>query len=191
MPVSNALSHWIPAYAGMTRNELIRASLGRESSKCKPSCPVTRSGGFTLIELVAVLVIMAALGTMAMPRFALNDATVPAQADQLGRAIRHAQAMAMSQGRALTLDIQSATRYAITDGASATPLPGTSSEGQRYTLINGVTLSGADLEFDSLGRPLNGTTLADVTQAWTLTGTGGNTAGVSVQPVTGFVSVTP
>jgi len=191
MPVSNALSHWIPAYAGMTRNELIRASPGRESSKCKPSYPVTHSSGFTLIELVAVMVIVAALGAMAIPRFAHNDATVPAQADQLGRAIRHAQAMAMSQGRALTLDIQSATRYAITDGASATPLPGTSNEGQRYTLVNGVTLSGADLKFDSLGRPLNGATLANAAQNWTLTGTGGNTASVSIQPVTGFVSVAP
>jgi len=159
--------------------------------KNKPCCPVTHSSGFTLIELVAVMVIIAALAAMAIPRFAHNDATVPAQADQLGRAIRHAQAMAMSQGRALTLDIQSATGYAITDGASATPLPGTSDEGHLYTLINGVTLSGADLEFDSLGRPLNSATLANAAQSWTLTGVGGNTASVSIQPVTGFVSVTP
>ncbi|GMQ88796.1 MAG: type II secretion system protein [Gammaproteobacteria bacterium] len=159
--------------------------------KNKPCCPVTNSGGFTLVELVAVMVIIAALGAMAIPRFAHNDATVPAQADLLGRAIRHAQAMAMSQGRALTLDIQSATRYAITDGASTTPLAGTSSEGQLYTLLNGVTLSGADLEFDSLGRPLNGAVLANVAQTWTLTGTGGNMAIVSIQPLTGFVSVTP
>jgi hypothetical protein len=64
-------------------------------------------------------------------------------------------------------------------------------EEQAYTLINSVTLAGADVEFDSLGRPLNGAVLGDTAQSWTLTGAGGNTASVSLQPVTGFVSVTP
>jgi len=157
----------------------------------KPCYPVSRCDGFTLIELVAVMVILATLGAMALPRFAHNDATVPAQADQLGRTIRHAQAMAMSQGQAFTIDIQSATSYAITDGVSATPVRDAAGEEQAYTLINAVTLAGADVEFDSLGRPLNGAALSDAAQSWTLTGAGGNTAGVSIQPVTGFVSVTP
>ena len=159
--------------------------------KSKPCYPVTRSDGFTLIELVAVMVILATLGAIALPRFAHNDATVPAQADQLGRAIRHAQAMAMSQGQAFTVDIQSAATYAITDRATATPVRDSAGEEQAYTLINSVTLAGADVEFDSLGRPLNGAALADTAQSWTLTGAGGNTATVSLQPVTGFVSVTP
>jgi len=151
----------------------------------------TRADGFTLIELVAVMVILATLGALAVPRFAHNDATVPAQADQLGRAIRHAQAMAMSQGQAFTVDIQTAISYAITDGATATPVRDAAGEEQLYTLINAVTLAGADVEFDSLGRPLNGAALATTAQVWTLTGAGGNTASVSIQPVTGFVSVTP
>ncbi len=159
--------------------------------KNKPCYPVIRSDGFTLIELIAVMVILATLGALAIPRFAHNDATVPAQADQLGRAIRHAQAMAMSQGQAFTVDIQSATSYAITDGATATPVRDAAGEEQLYTLINAVTLAGADIEFDSLGRPLNGAALANAAQIWTLTGAGGNTASVSIQPVTGFVSVTP
>ena len=159
--------------------------------KRKPCYPVTRADGFTLIELVAVMVILATLGAVALPRLAHNDATVPAQADQLGRAIRHAQAMAMSQGRSLTVDVQSATSYAITDGITATPVRDPAGEEQSYTLINAVTLAGNDVKFDSLGRPLNGTALANAAQSWTLTGTGGTTASVSLQPVTGFVSVTP
>jgi len=71
--------------------------------KHKTCYPITRVDGFTLIELIAVMVIIATLGAVALPRFAHNDATVPAQADQLGRVIRHAQAMAMSQGQAFTV----------------------------------------------------------------------------------------
>ena len=159
--------------------------------KRKPCYPVTRADGFTLIELVAVMVILATLGAVALPRFAHNDATVPAQADQLGRVIRHAQAMAMSQGRSLTVDVQSATSYAISDGITATPVRDPAGEEQSYTLINAVTLAGTDVRFDSLGRPLNGAALANTARSWTLTGSGGNTASVSLQPVTGFVSVTP
>ena len=81
----------------------------------------SRSAGFSLIELVSVMVILATLAALAAPRFVHHDATVPAQADQLGRIIRHAQAMAMSQSRPLTVDVQSATSYAITDGATPTP----------------------------------------------------------------------
>ncbi len=153
--------------------------------------PVTRSGGFTLIELVMVMVILATLGAVALPRLAHNDTTVPAHADQLGRVIRHAQAMAMSQGRSLTVDIQSASTYAITDGATTTPVRDAAGEEQIYTLINAVTLAGPDVTFDSLGRPLDGVALGNTVQSWTVTGTGDNTVRVSIQPLTGFVSVIP
>lgn len=148
--------------------------------------------GFSLIELVSVMVILATIAALAAPRFVHHDATVPAQADQLGRIIRHAQALAMSQGRPLTVDVQSATSYAITDGATPTPstIRDPSGQLQAFSLQNGVTLSGADLEFDSLGRPISGSNLVTNTLNWTLNG-GSNTATVSVQAVTGFVSVTP
>ncbi len=151
-----------------------------------------RGAGFSLIELVTVMVILAAISALAAPRFVHHDATVPAQADQLGRIIRHAQALAMSQGRPLTVDIQSASSYAITDGATPTPstIRDPSGQLQAFALQNGVTLAGADLEFDSLGRPISGSNLVTTTLNWTLSG-GSNTATVNVQAVTGFVSVAP
>jgi len=152
----------------------------------------TFGGGFSLIELVSVMVILAAITALAAPRFVHYDATVPAQADLLGRIIRHAQALAMSQGRPLTVDVQSASNYVITDGATPTPstIRDPSGQLQAFSLQHDVTLSGADLEFDSLGRPISGGNLVTTTQSWTLS-RGSNTATVSVQPVTGFVSVTP
>jgi len=150
------------------------------------------SRGFSLIELVSVMVILAAISALAAPRFVHHDATLPAQANQMGRIIRHAQALAMGQGRPLTLDIQSATSYAITDGSAPSPstIRDASGQLQAFSLHNGVTLSGADVEFDSLGRPISGSNLVTTTQNWTLNGSS-NTATVSVQAVTGFVSVTP
>jgi prepilin-type N-terminal cleavage/methylation domain-containing protein len=118
----------------------------------------TRDGGFSLIELVSVIVILAAISILAAPRLVHHDATVPAQDDQLGRIIRHSQALAMGQGRALTVDIQSATSYGVTDGATLTPSTIRDPYGQlqTFSLQNGVTLTGADLKFDSLGRPISG-----------------------------------
>lgn len=147
---------------------------------------VQRQRGFTLVELVAVFVILATLSVLLIPRFAHTDATIPAQADQVGRVLRHAQALAMAQGRALTFDVLSGTSYAITDGVSA--IRDAAGEIQTYTLQNGVSFTaGADIKFDSLGRPMNGASLISAAQSWVL----GGSATVTVEPVTGFVSVTP
>ncbi len=145
-----------------------------------------RERAFTLVELVAVMVIMATLTVLLLPRFLHREATEPAQADQLGRMLRHAQALAMSQGRALTLDVISPATYAITDGVS--PIRDPAGELQSYSLKNGVLITaGSDLKFDSLGRPVSGSTLITTAQTWILSGG----ASVSLQPVTGFVTVTP
>ncbi len=142
--------------------------------------------GFTLVELVTVIVLLAGLGVVLLPRFAHQDATVPAQADQVGRVLRHAQALAMAQGRALTFDVVSASSYAITDGASTIRDP--AGELQSYALQNGVVFTGGgDVKFDSLGRPMNGASLISAAQSWVLAGS----ATVSLEPVTGFVAVTP
>ena len=61
-----------------------------------------KQGGFTLIELVAVLVILALLGAMAVPRFVdvSNDALVAAQNGSVA-AVRTGHAMAIAQLKAL------------------------------------------------------------------------------------------
>jgi prepilin-type N-terminal cleavage/methylation domain-containing protein len=145
-----------------------------------------RATGFTLVELVAVMLIIATLSALVLPRFLHREATEPAQADQLARMLRHAQALAMTQGRALVFDVVSPTAYAITDGAA--PIRDPAGELQSYNLENGVLITaGGDLRFDSLGRPVNGGSLITTAQTWTLSGG----ASVTLQPLTGFVTVTP
>jgi len=137
-----------------------------------------RCYGFTLVELVAVLLILAILAGSIMLRWAPGDQSLPAQADLFARTLRHTQAMAAARGISLTLEVQSPDRYAITDGATI------------ITLDNGVTLNGTDLRFDSLGRPWKGSGLLATTQSWVLTGNN-SIATIHVQPLTGFVTVTP
>jgi len=145
--------------------------------------------GFTLLELVAVLLLLAILSTSVFLRGSPGSSTLNAQADQLAASLRHTQSLALTQGRSLTFDVQSATSYAITDGVTTITDP----QGlvQSYTLANGVTLAGNDLDFDSLGRPIDaGSNLIATPQSWTLSA-GAATASVSVSPLTGFVTVTP
>jgi MSHA pilin protein MshC len=148
-----------------------------------------QQSGFTLIELVTVLILVGILAGTLYSRGAPSTATLNAQADQLARTLRHAQSLSLAQGRSLTLDVQSATNYIISDGGATITDP----QGivQTYTLVNGVTLAGGDLEFDSLGRPIDATdNLITAARTWTLS-VDGSTASVRVEPLTGFASVTP
>ncbi len=144
--------------------------------------------GFTLVELVAVLLILGVTSSAIMLRWAPGDQSLSAQADLLARNLRHTQAMAMSRGVALTLDVQSPTTYAITDGTAT--IRDSAGAVQDYVLENGVTLSVSDLKFDTLGRPLTGTGLLAAPRSWTLSGES-STATVLIQPLTGHVTVTP
>lgn len=148
-----------------------------------------QQAGFTLLELVAVLLLLAILSTSLFLRWSPGSSTLNAQADQLAATLRYAQSLALTQGRSLTFDVQSMTSYAITDGAAVVTDP----QGlvQSYTLANGVTLAGNDLDFDSLGRPIDAlNSLIPTAQSWTLS-TSGATASISISPLTGFVTVTP
>ena len=146
--------------------------------------------GFTLIELVIVLALIGAMAAIALPRWAPSDTTVGAQADRLARDLRHAQSMAMTQGRTLTVDIQPATAYRVIDGSSMTVTDPATQQPFQVTLDNNVTLNGTDTGFDSLGRPVSAGALLPASRVFTLSGSS-TTATVTVSAVTGFISVTP
>ncbi len=146
--------------------------------------------GFTLIELVLVLAMIGSLAAIALPRWAPADTTVAAQADRLARDLRHAQAMAMSQARTLTLDIQGASAYRVIDSGSMTVTDPANQQPFQVSMDNNVTVSGTDTGFDSLGRPVAGGALLPATRVFTVSGSS-TTATVTVSAVTGFISVTP
>jgi prepilin-type N-terminal cleavage/methylation domain-containing protein len=145
--------------------------------------------GFTLIELVIVLGIISGLAAMVVPRFNNSDNTVLAQAHRLARDLRHAQSMAMNQGRTLVFNVQSTTAYRVSYGGSTVINPATQ-QPYRVTLDNDATLSGTDTEFDSMGRPSLAGNLLAGNRVYTLSGNS-RSAMVTLNPVTGFVSVSP
>ncbi len=147
------------------------------------------SKGFTLIELMMVLVILGVLAVYVVPRWSPGDNTVAAQAHRLAQDLRHVQALAMNQGRPLSFELQSSTAYRVTDGATPIIDPATMQAFQ-VTLDNSVTLTGSNTSFDSLGRPVAGGALLATPRVFTLSG-GSRTATVTLSAVTGFASVSP
>jgi len=144
--------------------------------------------GFTLIELVVTLVIMGTLAAYGAVNWPFGDATVQAQAEQIARDLRHAQAIAMTQNRQLTFTTSSSS-YAVSESGATIDDPAGSGPFSQ-SLDDGVTVSGGPVAFDGLGRPLSGGSLTGSTISFLVSG---NTASmtVNVTPVTGFVTVAP
>lgn len=164
----------------------------------------TQVRGFSLIELVMVIVVVSILGVVVMIRFQPGETTVTVEADHLARDIRHMQALAMTWGQTLRLTPAGAT-YTVrcASGSSVAPCNGVNAVidpaiGTAFTrtLESGVTITaGANFDVDALGRPGAWTpgpvfTLTTGVPAASFTLTGGSeTSTVSVERLTGFVSV--
>jgi MSHA pilin protein MshC len=160
-----------------------------------------RSGGFTLVELVIVMIVIAIMSAIVMAQVGADTKhSVTTQADQLRRNLSHLQLLAISQGARLKLTVTSGG-YSVCAAsttnctlAAAITDPAT---GQRFSVdvaIDGVSFSqgAGDYYFDSLGRPVSaasGPTLKPDMSIFTLSG-GGRSVTVTVLPVTGFAQTT-
>ena len=79
-----------------------------------------RARGFTLIELIVVMVLMAILTAVAAPRFfGSGDFEGPAFAQELASAARYAQKLAVTGGCPVQLQITSTTHYELKQGQGA------------------------------------------------------------------------
>jgi MSHA pilin protein MshC len=160
--------------------------------------------GFTLIELVIVLLVVGVLGAIGMMRYYKpTEITVSIEADHLARDIRHMQRLAMTWGQTLRFSILPGNNgyrvicasgsavppcngavTAVTDPATGAPFETPVPPG----LQESVTVAGAALDIDALGRPVAAGVLLNGDTTYTLTG-GTETSTVTVARLTGFVSV--
>ena len=156
-----------------------------------------KEAGFTLMELVIVLVVVGVLSAYAMMKNSSSSVfSLLSQAQTLASDIKHVQSMATVWGKSLTISSAGGANgtYSVscTNGGgapcnSSNPVINPST-GTPFTvsLEKGVILSPspATLVINSLGKPA-------ASAQYVLSTTDGTTVTVVVAPITGHVTVTP
>lgn len=155
-----------------------------------PTSPHRHQDGFTLVELVIVIVVvavLAAVGIMNSPSPA--ELSLPSQAEKMASDLRHAQTLAHTSGNRLSLTIDETNDSYAIGCVAASPCPqaftGQIEKGVQLTVTTGPN----PIEFDTLGQPKT-TANAATSASYTLTYDTSSTK-ISIAPLTGFVSVTP
>lgn len=159
--------------------------------------------GFTLGELVVVLMLVSILGFLALPRLSQNTLELSGQAEQVASDTRYAQSLSMTRGAALGSQGRyciffTATGYQFRHNGNsyATPCttavihPATGSSAAIVlsgTAVSTANLTGNYVEFDTKGQPTSFTAPA-ANATITLTATGGPRT-VVISPVTGKATV--
>ena len=157
------------------------------------------SAGWTLVELVVVLTVLAVLTYVVARSLRPGEALALQQADRLRDDLRHMQTLAMTWNQSLRLNIAAGPpiRYYVTcvsgsatapcNGANAVVDPAKAGPFQVDLPTElGLTGPGFTLDIDTLGRPKNGAALAG-NATFTITG-GGVARTTVVTALTGFVT---
>jgi prepilin-type N-terminal cleavage/methylation domain-containing protein len=166
-----------------------------------------RSPGFTLVELIVVMLVLGILAAVIIPRSGNDAIILSTQAEQFAADIRYVQSLAMTQGwsgvspavsRRYRINFTAAS-YNFTD-VSGVAVPHPSGTPGSILFTGGVSISPFPataplnnnvVSFDGLGRPY---TDATATTLLASTGTislarGGATRTVQIFPETGMVRV--
>ena len=137
--------------------------------------------GFTLTELVVVIIIATVLAAFAAARINTRSFDTEGFANRAAAAVRYAQRLAVSQRRSVAVTV-TAGSIALTypdaplGGAPVHEPPGTGPF--TVTAPSGVTLAGTSFTFSALGRPSTGSVI-------TVTGDVART--ITVEAETGYV----
>lgn len=114
--------------------------------------------GFTLVELLAVIILMAVLGTIVTSRLSSPSVfELQSSRDQLVATFRSAQQLAMVQTDPIRFSTQGNQLQIIQDvnrDGTFSLAENVTIDGVQYPLMlsGGQTLSGVDIDFDRLGR---------------------------------------
>ncbi len=151
------------------------------------------SRGFTLIEIIAVLVIIGVVSAIIISRGSSTSIiTLKSEADRLRTHLRYTQARAMNSSTVWGINISSATSYSLFNAGNVgntVTLPG--EDGTTVTL-SGVTITAAQpiVSFDSFGHPYTdaaGTIPQAGDRNITLTSDDGQTEPITITQNTGFI----
>jgi len=134
--------------------------------------------GFSLVELVVVLVIVAILAALAIPRLTDSETRASWYVDQVRAGLRHAQRQAVAQRRNVYVEVLPGQLRLCYDAGCSTVLTQLA-DGQPYVLPAPSEVSLVTMPvfwFDALGRPQPGGQSIVV-----------NGSAITVQAETGYV----
>ncbi|MDR3640441.1 MAG: prepilin-type N-terminal cleavage/methylation domain-containing protein [Humidesulfovibrio sp.] len=145
-------------------------------------------GGFTLIELITVLIILGLLSALVLAQSANLNGELAARLSEVRSQLRYVQLSAMKSGSTyLTIQSDGANYWAQYANATYLLLPGETSQSVSIS-AKSMVMPAFNLRYDSLGIPYDGTTGNKLSSAASITITANNTNGtLTVTPETGFV----
>lgn len=116
-----------------------------------------KQNGFTLAELMLVIVLISIIAVIAVPRFTTSP-NLDAQTQQLLSDLRYTQMLAITHGQRFRVNFTLPSSYDITNLAG-TAVPNPSTNTNTITMSSGITLSGLTnlpnnlVAFDERGIP--------------------------------------
>lgn len=159
--------------------------------------------GFTLVELVLVVMVIVILAFVVSPRFSQNTLELSSQVEQVATDVRYAQTLSMTRGAALGTQGRyciffTAAGYQLRHNNNSYATPCTTAVSHPATgstaavVLTGAAVATANLtgnyiEFDTKGQPTSFVAPASNATV-TLNATGGPRA-VVISPVTGKATV--
>lgn len=169
------------------RRSIIAMPLRSDSDSRYPRTVAVRAGdkanGFTLFELIIILVLVGLLSIVAIPVFLNEGLRVTPAADQIAGEIRYAQSLAMTHGESHSFNVSGDSFSISSESGGAVPL----SNGDPAGSFDGLNLTidgsgSGSVTFSSLFGEADGTHTIQVSG-------GGSSASVSVAGNTGYVNV--
>ena len=146
--------------------------------------------GFTLLEAIAVLVIIGIITAVGVGRFYTTDADLTSRTEVLKTHLRYTQARAMNSNAVWYIQFTTTSTYSLFKDGAAKQLIG--EEGTIVTLPSGLSVSyggSSIVSFDSMGRPCtDAAAQAQQTADRTLTvSSGSGSKSVTITKNTGFI----